>query len=344
MMRVFISLYENNAQTGQKILIFFLIFFAFIIYLPIVQINHGKNFVVNVKQNIVQFNVKPDNPDSTCYHIPLKRAGRLFLMDAVIDGDTGNLVFDSGATSLVLNKTYFRNHVSSGAQYSKGITSSIGNVEMVTVDHLSVSGLEFSKVQAGLANLGHIENKRDVKIIGLFGFALIKHFQIVLDFKRNELILSPMDKKGYTLTPNNYEKITDDVQKIEISNNAVIVKGTVGGKSLRFCIDTGAEINVLNSDSPKSVLETVTITRSSKLYGAGSSRPEVFYGIMNDFWMGSKKLPKMETVITYVDNLREVYASQIDGVLGYDFLLRGRFCINFEKKTLHIYYYKPGEK
>lgn len=43
--------------------------------------------------------------------IPLKRAGRLLLIDARVEDQTGNLVFDSGANGLVLNSTYFRDHV-----------------------------------------------------------------------------------------------------------------------------------------------------------------------------------------------------------------------------------------
>ena len=40
--------------------------------------------------------------------IPLKRVGRLFLMEAKIDDLTGDFLFDTGAAQLVLNSTYFR--------------------------------------------------------------------------------------------------------------------------------------------------------------------------------------------------------------------------------------------
>ncbi len=42
--------------------------------------------------------------------IPLKQAGRLFLIEARIDDQEGNLIFDTGATGLVLNRTYFRKY------------------------------------------------------------------------------------------------------------------------------------------------------------------------------------------------------------------------------------------
>jgi hypothetical protein len=35
------------------------------------------------------------------------RSGRLFLVDAVIDGVSGNLVFDTGASGLVLNRNIY---------------------------------------------------------------------------------------------------------------------------------------------------------------------------------------------------------------------------------------------
>ena len=40
--------------------------------------------------------------------IPLKRAGRLFLLDGILDNVSGNFIFDTGDSGLVLNKTYFR--------------------------------------------------------------------------------------------------------------------------------------------------------------------------------------------------------------------------------------------
>ena len=43
--------------------------------------------------------------------IPLKRAGRLFLLEAHIDEESGNFIFDTGAADLVLNSTYFRKYI-----------------------------------------------------------------------------------------------------------------------------------------------------------------------------------------------------------------------------------------
>jgi len=281
------------------------------------------------------------SPDTASFSIPLRRAGRLFVMEATIDGETGNLIFDTGATGLVLNRTYFRDHISSGELSSSGITGSAGQVERVTANKLETGGLEFTKLSANLADLGHIENRRGIKVLGLFGFSLIKSFEITFDVANNRLFLNPIDKKGNLLNPDQQFQ-ADMTNHIDIAGNIVFVKGRVGDKLLRFCFDTGAETNALNSSLNKSVLQTVSITRTVKLKGAGSVSREVIYGVMNDFHFGNSPMNNMETIVTYMDHLNGVYGFHIDGVLGFDFISKGNFCFNFVKETMGISFIKPS--
>ena len=276
--------------------------------------------------------------------IPLKRSGNLFLMDAIIDNESGNLVFDSGATGLVLNKTYFRNYVVIDNPASKGITGSVGTIDKVSVDRIKVYDLSFQHVTAQLAELGHIENHRGVKILGLFGFGLIKNFEIVFDPENQELRLYHIDNRGNRINQTTRAFKADYIQKINITNNVIFLKGTIGGKNLRFCFDTGAEANAVTSDAPKTVLNTITINRTSKLRGSGSSMVDVLYGTMNDFMFGNTQLATMVTIVTNIDNLKDAYGVSFDGVLGYDFISNGSFCINFVKNQLGICYLKAGKK
>jgi hypothetical protein len=98
----------------------------------------------------------------------------------------------------------------------------------------------------------------------------------------------------------------------------------------------------LNSYASKDVLKTVTITSRTKLHGVGSVTNEVLYGTMNDFNIGNQSLPGMETVISNLTPLSDAYGLQIDGMLGYGFLTKGIFCINFAKKQIGFSFTKPG--
>jgi predicted aspartyl protease len=276
--------------------------------------------------------------------IPLKRVGNLFLIDAVVDNQTGNLIFDTGAMGLVLNRTYYRDHVVSDSHPSNGVNGAISNVSFVNIDRIKFSELTFNNNRADLTDLGHIENKRKVKILGLLGLTLIKDFEIIIDVNNNQLQLFRIDKKGNRFNTTEKSFQADITQPIQSANNVIFLRGTIGGKKLNFCMDTGSETNVISNRSSKEVLNSITITRRSSLQGSGSKKSEVFYGTMNNFVYNNKELNGMETIITNLDGLCDAYGVQIDGVLGFDFLEKGTVCINLYKKQLGMCFLKTEKK
>lgn len=282
------------------------------------------------------------NTDSVV--IPLKRAGRLLLIEAKVGDETGNLVFDTGANGLVLNSTYFRNHVRSGGSTPTGVTGAVGVVEQIFVNRIEFAELSYKNIMADVTNLGHIENRRGVKILGLIGFSMMRKLEIVIDVRKNQLKLYRIDRDGNRLNSRLPEFKADHTQKIEGNTNILFLKGKIGGKTLNFCFDTGCETNVICSDCNRSIMNTLTITGRSKLTGAGSSGSEVLFGRMNDFTIGGKQIPNMDTVITNLDALSESYGTKIDGMLGYNFFEQGIICINFVKRQFGIRFIKSGQK
>lgn len=273
----------------------------------------------------------------------MKRAGRLLLIEAAVDGEIGNLVFDTGANGLVFNSTYFRNHVKSKGSGSNGITGSVGSVEQIVLDKIEFADLVYRKIRVDMTNLGHIENRRGIKILGLIGFNLLKGFEIVIDSKNNQLKLFRIDKTGNRIAPNSSPFVADQTQKISTNSNILFLEGKIGGKTLNFCFDTGAETNVISSYSNKNILSTLTITRRSGLKGTGVAGSEVLFARMNDFAIGSRQIKGMETIISNLDALSEAYGTKIDGMLGYNFMEQGILCINFARKQFGIQFTKGEE-
>jgi hypothetical protein len=259
-----------------------------------------------------------------------------------VDGERGNLVFDTGANGLVLNSTYFRNYVKTPRAASAGITGAVGSAEQISVGKIEFADLSYKNLRADLVNLGHIENRRGVKILGLVGFGMMRNLEIIIDPVNSELKLFRIDKTGKRVNSKASGFKPDFSQKIEGSSNILFLKAMIGGKLLNFCFDTGAETNALGSDANKKIMSTVTITRRTTLKGAGAEGTEVFFGRMNDFTMGDRKLVSMETIITNLDHLNEAYGTQIDGMLGYSFIKQGIICVNFVSKQFGISYLKGG--
>ena len=273
--------------------------------------------------------------------IPIKRAGNLILIETVIDGQRGNLIFDSGSVSeLVLNKTYFREYKKKGNKSITGINGTIQEIDIIEVDSIMISEMVFEEKYVDLIDLGQIENRTGVKILGFFGLQLIKNFEIIIDIHNNELQLFKLNKKGNRINSGEGIEKYNYTQDIEIYNNVLFIWAKVAGKKLRFCFDTAAEKNIMSHILRKKIISTIRITGRVKLLGAGSSRKEVLFGKMNDFMLGEKQIKNMETLIADIGALNQIYGTFISGVLGYELLNHGKISINISKKQFGIIYNK----
>jgi predicted aspartyl protease len=318
------------------ILVFLILFIPGTVFA--IGLNERTEFIISKTISIVAVNTFGSDPlgNLESVTIPLKRVGKLFLIEARIDNETGNFVFDTGSSKLVLNKTYFRKYLCSESESSGGVTGSTAAISHIQIKRLQIAGLGYDNLPADVTNLGHIENRRGVKILGLFGFALLKNLEIVIDVNRNELRLYRIDKYGNRINNSRQGKF-DITQKIEKHQNIIFVQAKIGGKMLDFCLDTGAESNVLNCFASRKVLSTISIQRRSDLVGVGAARSEVLYGVMNDFTFGDRTFTNMQTIITNLESMSESYGITIDGMLGYDFFCQGEICINMVKNELGVW-------
>ena len=296
---------------------------------PICQISSSENLINSTFTDFDSLN------------IPLKRAGRLFLIEAKIDGQIGNLIFDTGACDLLLNRTYFKDYRKIGTQDSRGITGNVDAVEKILIENLRFFDMEFKELKVDISNLSHLENRAGVKILGLIGFNLIKNFEIVIDGNNNLLQLFKVDKNGDRVKTKNSLK-PDCIQKIDFFNNVLFLTAKIKEKKLRFCFDTGAEINSISSFCPKKVLSGIKIKGRTMLRGAGTKEFEVIHGIIENFEFESNQIENMQTIIVDLEPLNLVYGIDIDGVLGYNFLSQGIISINFVKKEFGISFIKQN--
>jgi predicted aspartyl protease len=274
---------------------------------------------------------------SSVLTIPLKRSGKLLLIEAEVDGVVGNFIFDTGAPFLVLNQTYFRSDSRNSRASVGGITGGSNYQLSRKVEKLTMRGLEYLDINADLTPLGHIEDARGVKILGLLGLNLFKAFEIELDVQNNELILRTTDRSGAVQQGSEFTR--DLVHPIKVSNNAIFVEGMIAGRRLSFVLDTGAETNTLSADCGKKVMETISIKGRSQLMGTGARKVEVLFGEIRELMVGAESFSNMKTLITNMGDMSTAYGTSVDGMLGYDFLARGKVRINFVKNTIEMEYF-----
>ncbi|MBN2746787.1 MAG: aspartyl protease family protein [Bacteroidales bacterium] len=295
-------------------------------------------------ENTEDFHLQPSSrkkiiPNSMVV-IPLKRAGNLLLIEATIDSISGNFILDTGAGGLVLNSTYFRDGKPVFDAAGVGVNQSNIERKKKVVDSIKFNTLVFKKLNADVINLGHIENSKGIKILGLLGSSFFKDFEMILDIRNSSLTLCPVDRKGNLLVEFRDTNHYEIEQKIDLINNVIITHIPIGGKKVCFCIDTGAENCLIDNQAPDELMQLLQIKGRKTLTGSGNKKVEVFFASLNELKIGEQSMDSMNVIITNLSTMSSGYGINIGGMLGFDFLNQGIIKININRKTLCISKYK----
>ncbi|MGC4103539.1 aspartyl protease family protein [Ferruginibacter sp.] len=289
----------------------------------------------------ISINIPTISADSVSCVIPFSRAGNLILVRATADTTDGNFILDTGASGLVLNLTYFRSYTNTDLvnEEANGITGAVATVTRTTVKEFTFGCMKSTANSADLTNLGHLENSKGVKILGLIGLSMLLQFEMIIDYENNLIYLHRIAKKeakqyrstqledtaAYTVVP------------IEIWNDKLTTFSFLAGKKLRLIIDSGAESNVLDSRLPSKIFDNVEILRRIQLLGANDKKVEAVYGNLSNLIIGNQNTGSLPVVIT---NLEKACMSSnvcIDGILGFDFLSLHKIGFNFVTNKMYIW-------
>jgi len=307
--------------------------------------NAKKNFNDSLIIGQPQINMSDDpvvTSDTPSCTIPFNRAGNLIVIQARVDTTEGNFILDTGAPGLILNMTYFRHYPSASHtdEESGGITGEVSLSSATDVASLRLGPIRYSRIEAGRINLGHIENSKGLKVLGLLGMQLFKRFEMIIDYENNLIHLHLINKKEAKTYKHDMLKDTSVYNEfpIDIKDNKLYTYGEMAGKKLTFIIDTGAESNVLDSRLPNTVFENVTITSRILLSGAGNSKVEALTGEMKNVKLAKLEIGSLPVLVTNLEKMCKAYDDQcLDGMLGFDFLSMHKIGFNFVNRKMYIW-------
>lgn len=273
--------------------------------------------------------------------IPFTRAGNLIVIKAKVDSTEGNFILDTGAPGLILNITYFRDYptLPGAEEDGGGITGNAGRAAPTEVANVSFGPVNYYRVEAGRINLGHLEDSKGIKILGLLGMQLFKKFEMIIDYEKSEIYLHLIHRKetkSYQ-SPLLGDTTSYNVFDIDLRENKLLTTGKLAGRKLTFVIDTGAESNVIDSRLPNKIFEHVEITRRIMLSGSGNGKVEALYGDLKNMRLGDFELQRLPVVVTNLEKMCFSYDRCLDGMLGFDFLSKSRIGFNFVKRKMYIW-------
>lgn len=265
--------------------------------------------------------------------IPLKQVGKLILIEAKIEEQTGFFILDTGAPYLVLNETYFRNGHVIDQRIFGDVGGYVDTVNVINIERFELRSLRFEAMEADLVDLSNIEEKRGEKILGLIGLSFFLEMEMRFDLPRRQLELHRTDKKGETqLASSQCQGIASEAA-FKVKKNVMIIKGDLAGEQLNFCLDTGAEVTVLSNDLKENVYQHIEIKGAKTMIGSSSKGTQVLFGAVDQINLGAEILD-CQVVITDLKEMSISYGVRIDGMIGYDLLSKGKVIINFKKHLI----------
>lgn len=279
--------------------------------------------------------------DTSSCVIPFTRAGNLILIKAHIDTLVGNFILDTGAPNLILNITYFRDYATTQHhdELQTGSTGTEAAINRTLIKQFSLGTIHYSRVESDLINLGHLENSKGVKILGLIGVNLFKQCELIIDYEKSVIYLHHIKRKESATYKNEQlkDESTYNTIPFDLRDNKIITFSEMAGKKLRFVVDCGAETNLLDSRLPDKIFEQVEISGRTLLLGTGNKKVEAITGILKGLQIANQEIAPLPIIITNMEKTCFSLNGCADGVLGYEFLSLQKIGFNFVTRKMYIW-------
>ena len=277
-----------------------------------------------------------DTLSSYTLRLPFRQAGRLIVVEASAENKTGNFILDTGSEKLVLNSVHYSGGINRKGITTAGVTGSIQNLGHKSIRDFQSAGFTFQKLQADIVDLSHIENKKHIEVLGLIGYEVVKDFELIIDYQLRQITLTRTNKTGERL--DSFAILEPIIDSLDVSMQAhfVVLKGWVDNTPVSFGLDSGAELNLINRKVKRKVLDHFKISKRVMLNGAGQQQIEVLAGKLYRFRSGNQRCSGMRTLLTNMTDMNKSFHTNMDGLLGFEFLCMRRTIINYKKKKLYF--------
>jgi hypothetical protein len=212
-------------------------------------------------------------------------------------------------------------------------------VNRTNVKAFSFGELKYDFTDADLVDLGHIENSKGLKILGLIGFDLIKQCEMVIDYGKSLIYLHRIGKTERKTYKSRHleEDPSFTIIPIELKDNKIITETKMNGKKYHFVLDSGSETNIIDSRLPDKFLEQVNITGRLNIRGTGNSSVEALRGDLSNMTMGEETMENLPVLVANLERTCFSLNGCANGVLGFEFLPLKKLGFNFVTRKMYLW-------
>lgn len=279
--------------------------------------------------------------------ISFKLIDHLIVVQAELLGKKGSFIIDTGSDAMILNQVHFNDFYAfqKNSEEVSGVHEILDYSYERRIDAFDISGFRLENKVSDVIDLSHIEQSKKMKLLGIIGYDVLKDYEVFVDLYLNQITLTKTDKRGNLLNDKVYlETITDSLD-FTLKHHTIVVDGFINNQKVKLGIDTAAEFNQINKSVNKKALRYFIPKKRLKLHGASGKSIRVLAGKLHRVKLNDNVyFGPMYTVLTNLNQLNEVFGTQLDGLLGYEFFAQKRTIINYKKEKLYFIEYPFNSK
>lgn len=211
-------------------------------------------------------------PDRTV--VPFELASRLIVVQATVNGVSGNFLFDSGAPSIILNRASFTQEQVETRPLDHVMPAGAGGAmqDVTAAADLTVElgGLVMTSQRGLMADLSHLAESVGIPLVGLIGQDVMAPFQLSFDYANVELTLLRLGPDNQPVAPTGAGAPTLVVD-LEMHGHIPVVPVIIGGQVLRMGLDSGAAGAMIFTRLQESLTDHYTFLRRDEMKGADTA-------------------------------------------------------------------------
>ncbi len=172
-------------------------------------------------------------------------SGRLMFVRVTVNGRNGFMLFDTGASGLLLNKRYFPPKAEQGMQ---GISATVAGLKK-RLGHAEVSSLKWGSlhlknIQGELHDFSRMENPSIAPLLGAISHNEVKNSAVVMHWQDKTIEVFATAKDGKRKASGR-EASSGTRFPFSYFAHLPVIPAQIGEKTVPFVFDSGAELNVL---------------------------------------------------------------------------------------------------
>ncbi len=248
---------------------------------------------------------------------------------AELDGRPVNFILDTGMPGLLLNNRGRETGADAGAEFSGEALGGAVRMSVRKVSSLRMAGREHGRQWAHTLDLRAVESRTERPVDGYVGYELLRNTELRIDYARQTFqLLRP------TRRPEHAGRTPLHVLKFEFIGHLPVVTLRVGKHRLRFAIDTGASVNLLDSGSGVDVDPTNQRVNLQGLDGASDDCSYVLLPPVRDLDLSDAQ---RSFVSLDLSHLQTPGTPPIHGILGSDFLAAYTVGVDYRRRRVLLW-------